>query len=247
MTNIENELKKTNKGSEILLKSFLWSAYFSLSFLYQSRDGVTRSSETCLNAFFAPKLENIKNLIYLFRPNFLAKPIKNIDTLPSFEQVDRAVLEKQDFNIEGHINKFLYEFHSSLRDLHQKEGEIKENLYRQVKGDLIAPSSALDQIDKEKEVEASNLRGIEILLKRSLAVNSIPQKIKLREKKLYYHPYYVFGIQKQQRMIFSFYDIGKSGGILGKIFKNEERDTALSKLCKIESKASSLLKHALGC
>lgn len=240
-------MRKTNKEREIPIKSFLWSAYFHLSFLYHTNGGETLSSETFLNAFFASTLENIKNLIYLFRPNFLSKPIKNTDTLPSFEKVESIVLEKQDFSIEEHINKFLQEFHPLIQGLHQKEEEIRENLYRQVKGDFIAPSSALDRIDKEKEVATSNLRGREILLKRSLAVNSVPQKIKLQEKKLYYYPYYVFGIQTQRRMTFSFYDIGKSGGILEAIFKKEERDPALSKLCKIESNANSLLKHVLNC
>lgn len=243
---IKADLLKEALGSNIVDKAFLWMPYLKFHFLYTDLYDQVGTGISVLNAFFPRYIENTKNLIYLFRPNFLERIIDEIEGLPLFDEIESDILEKKLFKGERFLNQFIEKFVPQIEQLSRKKQEVRNDIYWQARGGTFVPAKYLGRVDRESEDQLSELNGMKILLNHALNIDTTPKTIQVKEKTLFYVPYLTFLLTKKGEPQYHFYDVGKRGGFLERFLKRAEYDPALSKLCQMEAYVHQQLKKTLG-
>nr|NIQ08090.1 hypothetical protein [Candidatus Korarchaeota archaeon]NIU83154.1 hypothetical protein [Candidatus Thorarchaeota archaeon]NIW13528.1 hypothetical protein [Candidatus Thorarchaeota archaeon]NIW51628.1 hypothetical protein [Candidatus Korarchaeota archaeon] len=134
MAKIKEDLLKKTAGGNIVGKAFLWMPYLKFHFQYTDLYDQVGTGISVLNAFFPHYIENIKNLIYLFRPNFLERTIDEIEDPLLFDEIETYILEKRLFKEDPYLNQFVEEFVPQIERLSRKKQEVRNNIYWQARG-----------------------------------------------------------------------------------------------------------------
>jgi len=106
------------EGFKLVNVSLLWMPYYTVECSYQDKYGFTKHSETTMNAMLYNDVLESKDLIFLFRPNFLQyKPKKREEiylnnVLGKYREV-KGPTAKVDFQ---KISRKVTEFMENVRD-----------------------------------------------------------------------------------------------------------------------------------
>ncbi len=211
----------------------VWMPYHRIRILCQNVESSTpQTTLTVLNAVFCGYATTELDLLQLFRPKHLEKPLKKIDA-----KTDEIICGHPAVDLDDILGK-LFRLRAQAREkLGQTEGQLMK-AYRSIQWRYILLPISTKSLEREKQTSSklaelqSTLLAINICL--NLADRLLPQKIEADD--LVYIPMAV--VQLKQR------DGAARYALID--LTTGKQDTALTKLCENSSDFKSGLEMALG-
>ncbi len=240
------------EGFKLVNVSLLWMPYYTVECSYQDKYGFTEHSETTMNAMLYSDALEGKDIIFLFRPNFLQyKPKKREkvhlnNVLGKYREV-KGPATKVDFQkISRKVSEFMENVKDRLTDLRSKvKFEYESGITRLFTGSRHAlerlSSRFLREGLKDMEKEVAYLSSMEILTKIFLNLRSLPQDLEMRKKQEFYFPYltmYLERKEKEPHEKFCFIGLVK----VGRLLKKFREDTLLTRITEKYNELNQLMK-----
>jgi len=221
------------EGFKLVSVSLLWMPYYTIECSYQDEYGFTEQSETAMNAMLHSDAMESKDIIFLFRPNFLQyKPKKREEiylnnVLGKYREVKGPTAKVDLQGISRKVSEFIEDVKDRLTDLRSKvKFEYEPSIVRLFTGSKRAferlSSKFMREGLRDMEKEVAYLSSMEILTKMFLNLRSLPKNLEMRKKQEFYSPYitmYLERKEKEPHEKFYFISLVKVGKLLKSLEK----------------------------
>jgi len=248
----EKDLTKLTQkfaGREQCQTTLLWVPYQTLECTIQTLEGKTENTKTTLNIMFPDKIFDKKDIILLFRPNLLKvkrRKYKQINLRDLTRAIPERIADICEINYDRiaekiiSLSKNVYENIEKLKPLlvnHQSINTILRSIFpsTDVLGRLLFSEER--KAKKFLEKELAKTMALSTIIKMTLNINNLPEKIDFQEKEIFYHPYLIISTKNT----FIFVDLVKRG-MLSKRFTE---DPILNRLVKENKRANEIVRRAL--
>ncbi|MEX2738487.1 MAG: hypothetical protein Q6356_005400 [Candidatus Wukongarchaeota archaeon] len=220
---------------DIIHKNMVWMPYYRIQFNYRrseknliQRYGETGRSETVLNAMFCGCVKSEKELITLFRPNYLKHKIARHS--PQSEEIVGSTFNIDFEGVLGSFLKRLKEVKDELNEFRPELSKIRKRLSRYSK---ILPMK--DLIDKERKLseKVARLEALRNVLNMCLNVNEDVRSIEVRGHDVFFYPILVVTLKHKENRVERYFivDLVEKGSIR----KHLSYDKGLTELCNKNS------------
>ena len=240
--------KKLGKKEQCKI-TLLWVPYQTLECITQTFEGKTEKTKTALNIMFPDEIFDEKDIILLFRPNFLKIKKKKYESI-NLGSLTRIIPERR-ANIHKIDYKRVTEKIVSLsKNVYENLEELKFLLINRQSIDtiprLVFPSTdelgRLMSSEERKvkdfiEKEFANAMALSTVIKMTLNIGALPEKIVFKEKEVFYYPYLV--ISTKEDLIFV--DLVKRG----KLSKKFVEDPILNRIMRENESARQIILKTL--
>lgn len=242
LSKVKHLIKKKTPTDRFFNQAFVWMPHTTVHFVTPS----SNEESTVVNNFFAADLEEVEDLIYLFRPSFLKQkrkkgPLK--DVLSQVQGIKTRQLPARTKNIKQTLNSFLEFANFKLKDLPKMKKKKRDVRRREIQGRNVFPPNL--RADLHAEERYTSLRQMEILLKMAFGVSHLPSTIQVDETTLLYSPYVLTVCQTKGEKRCFFHNIGKKKGFFSFLTKKIRSDEGLQEFCRKEPEAKNLLLRQL--
>nr|MDO8045934.1 hypothetical protein [Candidatus Baldrarchaeota archaeon] len=227
----------------------LWIPYQTLECTILTFEGRTKKTKTALNVMFPDHTLSDKDLILMFRPNFLRySKVKytdlNLTPLLSNLPQKKAPINTTDLkSLSNRIVKYASMIQKNLTNLtpmikHQSQSDIISRLFLPSIKDLTRlTSQEVRKVEDFMEREYVKFAAMKQVIQIALNITGLPQRISFKKKDSFYHPYLIIGANKE----YFFVDLVKRG----KIIKNFTEDPILTRILKENPIAKEEILHIL--
>ncbi len=171
-------------------KGMLWMPYYRIHFDYrQSGEGTRRYNiagrgETALNAMFCGSAKNEKEIVSLFRPNYLRH-----ETIKHFPQSEEIVGSTVGLDFDGFLNGLLKRLHEVEDELYKLRSTLSKKRVRLRRYSMIVPLLRHQKQNEEKLSEkVAGLTATKSILSMCLNANEPPDSIKVTSHNVFYFP-----------------------------------------------------------
>jgi len=227
----------------------LWIPYQTLECTILTFEGRTKKTKTALNVMFPDHTLSDKDLILMFRPNFLRySKVKytDLNLTPPLSKLPqkKAPINTTDLkNLSNRIIKYASMIQKNLTNLtptikHQSQSDIISRLFLPSIKDLTRlTSQEARKVEDFMEREYVKFAAMKQVVQMALNITGLPQHISFKKKDSFYHPYLIIEANKE----YSFVDLVKRG----KIIKNFIEDPILTRILKENPIAKEEILHIL--
>jgi len=238
---IEQILQGFEKGGyELVNVSLLWMPYYVVECSYQDKYGLTKHGKTTMNAMLYDDVLESRDLLFLFRPNFLKYEFKRRgevsigDALKKYREVKGSITEVDFRIVSRKMMEFIDNIRERLADLKSKvKFEYESGITRLFTGSRHALERLTSRFMREglrdMEKEAAQLSSMEILTKIFLNLRSLPHSLEIRKKQEFYFPYLTICAKREEKELhekYYFVSLVKAG----RVFKKLYEDTLLARI-----------------
>ncbi len=219
--------------------------YYRIHFDYrQTGEGTRRYNiagrgETALNAMFCGSTKDEKEIVSLFRPNYLRHK-----TIKHFPQSEEIVGSTVGLDFDGFLNGLLKRLHEVEDELYKLRSTLSKKRVRLRRYSMIVPLLRHQKQNEEKLSEkVAGLTATKSILSMCLNVNNIPDSIKVTSHNVFYFPTLLVKlVHKEDRteryLIINLVRSGPIGSHLS-------CDKGLTELCNRNSKCKEIIGRLL--
>lgn len=229
--------------------TLLWVPYQTLECVIRTFEGKIENTKTSLNIMFPDEIFDEKDIILLFRPNFLkTKKEKyefiNLGNLTRIAPERIANIRKIDYKRVTEkivsLSKNVYENLEELKFILINRQSI-DTLQRLVFPSTDELSRLMSREEREAknfiEREFANAMALSTVIKMTLNTKNLPEKITFKEKEVFYYPYLVISTKNN----LSFIDLVKRG----RLFKKFIEDPILNRIMRENKLAREIILKTL--
>ncbi len=224
LTKLTKKLSKEEKCETTLL----WVPYQTLECTTQTFEGKIEKTKTALNIMFPDEIFDEKDIILLFRPNFLKIKKKKYESI-NLGNLTRIVPERIADIRKIDYKRITEKIVSLSKNVYENLEELKFILINRQSIDtiqrLVLPStdelSRLMSSEERKvkdfiERKFANAMALSTVIKMTLNIKNLPEKITFKEKEVFYYPYLVISTKND----FFFIDLVKRGRLSKKFIED---------------------------
>jgi len=232
--------------------SLLWMPYYTVECFYQDEYGFTEQSETTMNVMLYSDALEGKDIIFLFRPNFLQyRPKKREEiylnnVLGEYREV-KGPTAKVDFRkISRKVTEIMENVRDKLTDLRSKvKFEYEPSIVRLFTGSKHAferlSSKFMREGLRDMEKEVAYLSSMELLTKIFLNLRSLPQDLEMHKTQEFYFPYLTMYLERKEKEPYEkFYFISLVK--VGRLLKKFREDVLLTRITEKYNELNQLMK-----
>ena len=226
-------------------KGILWMPYYRIHYDYgQSGEGIGRykfagRGDTVLNAMLCGSAKSEKDIVSLFRPNYLKhKRIKH------FPQPEEIVGPTVDVDFDEVLDGLLKHLNRVEDELHELRSALTKKRVRLRRYSMIVPLLQHQKQDEKKLSEkVAELTAVKSILRMCLNVNDKLDAIKVTSHNVFYFPTYLVKlVHKEDRTErYLIINLVKSSSTS----RNLNCDMGLTELCNRNRMCKNIIARAL--